>query len=100
MGNYFEEFDRQVEDELGINEGRLNRWVEHRVTAALKQADVFYEYETRKLREVLDKVKKENERLREALKLIADDYCGSSECRALEKQCDRCIARAALEGKV
>lgn len=41
----------------------------------------------------------ENARLREALELIADDDCRSSACKSLEKQCDRCIARDALEEK-
>ena len=87
MANYFEEFDRQVDDELGINEGRLNRWVEHRVTAALKQADVFHEYEKRKLRDVLDKAKEEHARLLEVVEFYANYYDQGKK------------ARDALEGK-
>ena len=40
----------------------------------------------------------ENKRLRETLTLIADDDCPKS-CKTLDKQCDPCIARAALEEK-
>jgi hypothetical protein len=43
-------------------------------------------------------LKKENTRLREALVLIANDDCPES-CKILDKQCDPCIARAALENK-
>jgi rRNA-processing protein FCF1 len=83
MSNYFEEFDRHFDDHQFDLEQELN--------AALMALGI--------VKKKFEKLTQENARLREALEMIADDYCKSSACRSLEKQCDRCIARAVLEWK-
>jgi hypothetical protein len=72
MANYFEEFDRETEDELEAKTKLFDLWVHNRLNEALKKSDMLHEYEMRKLRDVLDKVKEENARFRKALEKYAD----------------------------
>ena len=69
---------RQVETELGITPGLLNKWkgryrLEPRTGEVKPSANHDLEVENRRLRRELDLVKAERELLKKALKLFAED---------------------------